>query len=136
MASDGWRKTIHRVHGKLYISFRNETFFVKIESLKFQHLFDLRFCENLQNFSSFQQTFRQHFSTGNKVVRMSWNFLRFHKITIQRGAENFNIYLDKQKSFIPPKKYSVYHVPWISCSFSQQMVSWRPNFPLPSLCYS
>ena len=47
--------------------FRNKTFlFVKIEIWNFQHLFDLGFRENLQNFSSFRQTFRRQFSTGNK----------------------------------------------------------------------
>ena len=43
--------------------FRNKTFlFVKTESWNFQHLFNLGFCESLQNFNPF----RQHFSKGHK----------------------------------------------------------------------
>ena len=37
-----------------------------IESWNFLQLFDLGFCETLQNFSSFRQTFRWFFSMGNK----------------------------------------------------------------------
>ena len=49
----------------------------KIESWNFQHLFDLEFCETLQNFSSF----RWHSFMGNtsclnelKFCEVSWNY--------------------------------------------------------------
>ena len=99
-ASVGQRKNYpwYMVHGTLHIFFSNKTFlFVKIESWHFQHLFDIEFRESLQNFSSFRQILRPHFSTGIKVVRMSWNFVRFHK------EQN----LIDAKSFIPKKILSV-----------------------------
>ena len=61
------KKALSIVRGTLHIFFRNKTFlFVKIESWKFQHLFDLRFSVTLLNFSSFRQTFRWHFPMGSK----------------------------------------------------------------------
>ena len=40
-------------------------------------------------------------------VWMSWYFARFHEILNQTVAKNFSVYLDKQKSFIPKKNWSV-----------------------------
>ena len=55
------------VQGTLHIFLGIKLFlFVKIESWNFQQLFDLGFRETLQNFNSFNQTFRWHFSRGNK----------------------------------------------------------------------
>ena len=64
-----------------FIFFRNKTFlFVKIEIRNFQHLFDFLFHEASQNFSSFRQTFRWHFSIDEKncpnelkFCEVSWN---------------------------------------------------------------
>ena len=69
------KKELSMVHGTLHICFRIKTFFcVKIENWNFQQLFDLGFRETFQNFSSFRQTFLQHFSMGIK----SWlNELKF-----------------------------------------------------------
>ena len=72
---------IRTIHGTCQIFFRNKTFLsLKIESWNFQHLFDLGFRETLQNFSPFRQTFRWHFSMGNKscpnelkFCEVSWN---------------------------------------------------------------
>ena len=104
-ASVGWRTIL----GTWYTSyfFRNKIFlFVKIKSWNFQHLFDLRFRETFQNFSSFIQTW------GVKVVWISWNFVRFHEMIIQRDAENFRfLSWQTKKSFIPKKdnKCYMYH---------------------------
>ena len=52
--------------------FKNNTFlFVKVDSWKFQHLFDLVFIE-----TSFRQLLFPFFLW---VVWMSWNFVRFHE---------------------------------------------------------
>ena len=53
---------------------------MKIESWNFLHLFDLGFRKTLQNFSSFRQTFRRHFSTGNKSCQNELKFWcwKFH----------------------------------------------------------
>ena len=53
------------------------------------------------------------FLWGKKVVRMSWNFVRFHEIINQRDAENF-IFLSWQKKVLFLKKYQVYHVPLVA----------------------
>ena len=73
-------------------------------------------------------------SDGNKrVVKMSWNFVRFHEIINQREISDF--YLDKQKSFVPKKILSV------PCTIDELFfqpidatAAWRPNFPHQRLC--
>ena len=52
-----------------------------------------------------------------KVVWMSWNFVRFHKIKNQKDAENFRFLSWQTKK----------------CT-SLQMAPWRPNFPHQRLC--
>ena len=96
-----WRKKeLPTVYGTLHIFFRNKTLlFVKIESWNFHQLFNLGFRETFQNFSSFRQTFRQHFSRGIRVLWMSWNFVRLHEITNQRDAENFRFLSCQTKQF-------------------------------------
>ena len=107
-----------------------------MESWNFQHLFDLGFCENLQNLSSFTQTFRQHFS----IATMSWNFVRFHEIINQRYAENFRFltFDSKQNGYTFATVYrsnclTVFSIrsTMDSSFFSQQMAPWRPNFSNP-----
>ena len=62
--------------GTLHIFLGTKLFFM-IENWKFQHLFDFGFRETLQNFSSFRQIFRRHFSMGSltelKVCEVSRN---------------------------------------------------------------
>ena len=78
------------VHGTLYIFFRNKTFLVVyIESWNFQHLFDFSFHEMLQNVWSFRKHSDDTF-WGIKIVRMSWNFVRFQEILFQTDAEEFS----------------------------------------------
>ena len=61
------KKKLSKVHGTLPIFFRNKTF-----------LFDLGFRETLQNFSSFRQTCRRHFSMGKKNCP---NELKFYEVS-------------------------------------------------------
>ena len=112
------------VHGTLQFFFRNKTFlFVKIESWNFQHLFDFRFCETMQNVSLIRQTFRQHSLMGIKIAQIRWNLVRFHAFINQRDAKISDFYLDKQKSFIPKKILSL-PCAMDSTFFSQQMAPW------------
>jgi hypothetical protein len=86
MASFGWRKNYpwYMVH------FRNKTFlFVNIESWIFQQLFEIRFNETLQNFSSFRQTFRWHFSMGKKSCL---NELKFCEVSRNNESKIFWIF--------------------------------------------
>ena len=84
--------------------FRNKTFlFLKIESWDFQHLFEKEFCETSQNFNSFRQLL---FSFFLSVVWLTWNFVRFHEILLQRDGESFSFLSWKTKSFIPIKIFS------------------------------
>ena len=68
------------------------------------------------------------FLWGVKVIWMSWNFFRFHKITNQRDAENFKFLCWQTKKFHSLKIWSVPGT-MNSSFFSQQMAPWRPNFP-------
>ena len=97
--------------------------FVKIESWNFQHLFDFRFCETMQNVSLIRQTFRQHSLMGIKIAQIRWNLVRFHAFINQRDAKISDFYLDKQKSFIPKKILSL-PCAMDSTFFSQQMAPW------------
>ena len=89
--------------------FRNKTFFFKIESWNFQHLFEIEFLETSQNFNS-SSLFRQFlFSFFLSVVWLSWSFVRFHKIlTVSAFYLEKHLFLNifklfsisKQKSFV------------------------------------
>jgi hypothetical protein len=68
--------------------------FVKTDSWICQHLFDSRFRETSQNFSSFRHPIEK---IEIKVICMSWNFLRFHKI------QNLSCLSWKKISCIPKK---------------------------------
>jgi hypothetical protein len=94
-----WRKNCPWWYMEL-VFFRNKTFlFVKIESWLFQHLFDLGFRETLQNFSSFRQTYRQHFSTGNKSCPNELTFWKVLQNKNHRYAENFRFLSWERKKF-------------------------------------
>ena len=67
------------------------------------------FCETLQNYSSFRQTFRWHISMGNNSCP---NDLKFCEVSRNNKTKRClckisEFYLDKQKSFIPKKTLSV-----------------------------
>jgi hypothetical protein len=57
---------------------------------------------------------------GIGVVQMSWTFVRFHEMKIKGMLKISDFYLDKQKSFIPKKIWSV-PCTTHSSFFSQQM---------------
>jgi hypothetical protein len=91
---------LFRDYGLDHIFLRNKTFlFFKIESWNCQHLFKNGVCEISQNFNSFS-SFRQFlFSFFLLVVRLSWNFVRFHEILFQTDAEDFSFLSWKRKRF-------------------------------------
>ena len=122
------KKELSMVHGTLHIFFRNKTFlFVKIESWNFQHLFDLGFRETLQYFSLFRPS-HNILLWGLKVVRMSWNFVSFHKMIYQRDFR-FQISILTNKKVLFLKKILSVPCTMDSSFFSQQMTPWHPNFP-------
>ena len=107
-----------------FIFFRNRTFlFVKIESLNFQHLFDLGFCEILQTFSSFRQTFRWHFLWEVKVTWMSWNFVRFHE---NYKSNRFQISILTQRKVLFLKR--ILSAPYTDYSFWDRLCNFLHKF--------
>ena len=81
--------------------FRNKTcLFFKIESWKFQHLFENEFCETSQSFNSFSSFRQLLFKFFLLVVWLSWNFVRFHKTLFQTDAEIFSFLSCKSKNMI------------------------------------
>ena len=97
------------VCGTLQIFFRNRTFlFVKIDSWNFQYLFDSLFLETSQNFRSFGQLFSTHTKMSSKCLsEWAYNLQGFMKLYIKQLLKISAFYLDKQKSFIPKKIWSV-----------------------------
>ena len=78
--------------------------FFKIESWNFQHLFEKEFRETFQNFSCFRQFLFPFFLS---VVRLIWNFARFHEILFQTDAENVSFLSWKTKKFYSLKGYEI-----------------------------
>ena len=68
-------------YGLKNIFFRNKTFlFLKIESWKFQHLFEIEFRETSQNFNSFslfRQFYFHFFYRLSDKVEILWDFMKF-----------------------------------------------------------
>ena len=62
--------------------------FFKIESWTFQHLFDLGFRETMQISADSDKHLDNIFLQVIKVVRMSWSFVTFPKISEQRNTKN------------------------------------------------
>ena len=106
------KKELSMVHVTLHIFLGIKLFlFVKIESWNFQQLFDEGFCETLQNFSTFRQIFRWHFSRGNKSCP---NELKICEVSQTKTCWKFQISILTNKKVIFLKKYLVYHLPWLA----------------------
>ena len=80
--------------------------FFKIERWNFQHLFEKEFRETSQNFNSFsffrQLLFPFFFYQLSDWVEILWGFTKFNfKLNLKVSA----FYLERQKSFIPKKKF-------------------------------
>ena len=106
------KKELSMVHGTLYIFFMNKTFFCQDRKLKFSASV-LGFRETLQNFSSFRQKFRQHFSMGNKSCPNELKFCEVSRNNKSKRFWKFQISILTNNCFLFLKKYYVCHVPWI-----------------------
>ena len=130
------KKELFMVHGTLQTFYRNKTFlFVKIESWNFQQLFDLGFCKTLQNFSSLRQTFRQHFSTGNKSCPNELKLCEISRNDWSKRCWKYQIFIVTNKKVLFVKKILIVPCTMDSSFFSQQMAPWCPNFPHQRLWY-
>ena len=87
-------------HMAYIIFLRNKTFlFFKIESWKFQQLFEKEFRETWQNFNSIRQLTERMKITIVWMDWMRWNFVRFHEIQFQTDAKSFSFLSGKTKKF-------------------------------------
>ena len=88
------------IHATWHTFFRNKKFlFVKIECWNFRHLFDLGSVKPCKIPAHSDKHSDDNFLEGIKVVRMSWNFVRFQEILNQKEAKNFRLLSWQTKKF-------------------------------------
>ena len=79
--------------------------FFKIESWNFQHLFEIEFREASQNFNSFSSFYNCYFPFFYQLSDWAEILQGFMKFNFKLNLKVSAFYLEKQKSFIPKKKF-------------------------------